>query len=138
MSKAGRIKILLLDDSPSMRLIQRKMIEKIGDFEIEEAGDGIEALKMLPGFDFDLVLADWNMPRMNGIDFVKNAKRIKPNLPIIMVTTEAEKRRILEAVKAGVSQYVVKPFKSETLSGKIKKVLSDEKINNERSEGGTS
>lgn len=119
------MKILLVDDSTTMRRIQRNTLEKLGHSEIIEAGDGAEAIAKLQAGPFDLVLMDWNMPNMTGIDALKKIKA-DPALkavPVIMVTSESEKSRILEAIQSGAANYVVKPFQAETLAEKIAAVV---------------
>ncbi len=115
------MKILLVDDSTTMRRIQKNTLEKIGHTDVTEAGDGQEALTKLAGGGFELVLMDWNMPNMTGIEALKKIKAdpaIK-HIPVIMVTSESEKSRIMEAIQSGAANYVVKPFQPETLAEKI-------------------
>jgi two-component system chemotaxis response regulator CheY len=115
------MKILLVDDSNTMRRIEKNTLEKMGYNDITEAGDGAEALKTLAAGGFELVLMDWNMPNMTGIDALKAIKAnpaIK-SVPVIMVTSESEKTRIMEAIQAGAANYVVKPFQQDTLQEKI-------------------
>ncbi len=117
------MKILTVDDSSTMRRIIKNTLSRLGYTDVVEAEHGIDALARMAGVE--LVLTDWNMPEMDGLTFVK-ALRANPtyaDLPIIMVTTEAAKKEILEAIKAGVTDYVVKPFTPETLKEKIQKVL---------------
>jgi len=120
------MKILLVDDSKMMRNIQKKILETLGPIEFTEAGDGVEALKALseaPGA-FQLILIDWNMPNMDGITLVDRIRATDKKTPLIMVTTEAEKSRILQAIKAGVNQYALKPFTPDALLEKVKQVLA--------------
>lgn len=115
------MKILLVDDSTTMRRIQKNTLEKLGHSDIVEAGDGVEAIAKLQAGGFDLVLMDWNMPNMTGIEALKKIKG-DPALkavPVIMVTSESEKSRILEAIQSGAANYLVKPFQAETLAEKI-------------------
>lgn len=116
------MRILLVDDSTTMRRIQKNTLAKLGFENVLEAEDGVDALKKLAGEGpFDLVLMDWNMPNMTGIEALKKIKA-DPGLkatPVIMVTSESEKTRIVEAIQAGAANYVVKPFQSETLMEKI-------------------
>jgi two-component system, chemotaxis family, chemotaxis protein CheY len=115
------MKILLVDDSNTMRRIQRNTLEKLGHTDVTEAQDGADALDKLKSGGFQLVLMDWNMPNMTGIEALKKIKA-DPNLmatPVIMVTSESEKSKIIEAIQAGAANYVVKPFQPETLSEKI-------------------
>jgi two-component system chemotaxis response regulator CheY len=118
------VKILTVDDSSTMRRIIKNTLSRIGYEDVVEANDGVDGLSKMDGIE--LVLTDWNMPEMDGLTFVKtlraNAKY--NNVPIIMVTTEAAKKEILEAIKSGVTDYIVKPFTPETLKEKIEKVLA--------------
>lgn len=120
------MKILVVDDFPTMRRIVKTLLGQCGYRNFVEAENGAEALAMLkstPGIDF--VVSDWNMPQMTGLELLK-AVRADPTLkglPFLMVTAEAEKENIIEAVKSGVSNYVVKPFTAATLQEKLKKVF---------------
>jgi two-component system chemotaxis response regulator CheY len=118
------MKILLVDDSRTIRNIQRNVLGQLGHSEILEAGDGVEALQVLKVSQPDLMLVDWNMPNMDGLTLVKTVRETNKDLPIIMCTTEAEKVRVLEAIKAGVNNYVVKPFTAETMAEKIEQTLA--------------
>lgn len=118
------MRILVTDDAASMRQIIKGILAQLGYHEVLEAADGNQALQLLRAEGADLLLLDWNMPRMTGIELVR-AIRSDPqlkDLPIIMVTAEAEKQKVLEALKAGVNNFVVKPFTPETLKQKIAKV----------------
>ncbi len=118
------MKILLVDDSRTMRNIWKKVIAGIEGTEAYEANDGVEALGCIAdNGPFDLMLVDWNMPNMDGLSMVKKVRESDKATPIIMVTTEAEKSRIIEAIKAGVNNYVVKPFTPDTLIEKINETL---------------
>ncbi len=118
------MKIMLVDDSKTMRSIQKSVLGQLGYSEIEEACDGQDALSKVGAFQPDLLLVDWNMPNMDGITFVKNYRQSNKTTPIIMVTTESEKSRVIEAIKAGVNNYVVKPFTPDALSQRITETLS--------------
>ncbi len=118
------MKVLLVDDSRTMRNIWKKVITTINNSEAVEAGDGLEGLKAVKEQGpFHLMLVDWNMPNMDGLTMVKKVRETNKTTPIIMVTTEAEKPRIIEAIKAGVNNYVVKPFTPETLLEKIDETM---------------
>ena len=120
------ITILAVDDFSTMRRIIRNMLKQLGYNNILEAEDGAVALRLLQGGKVDFVISDWNMPNMNGLELLK-AIRADPQLkmtPVLMVTAEAVKECIIEAVKAGVSGYVVKPFTAETLQEKLTALLS--------------
>ena len=123
------MKILLVDDSRTMRNIQRKILESLGQVEFAEAGDGLEALKALGGnsASFAIGLIDWNMPNMDGLTLVKKIRETDKALPLVMVTTEAEKTRVIEAIKAGVNNYVIKPFTPESLMEKVNLTLQKAK-----------
>ncbi len=119
------MKVLVVDDFATMRRILRNILKQIGFTNINEADDGKSALKMLRKERFDLVMCDWNMPEMPGIELLKAVRSDEElkDLPFVMVTAEAQKENILEAVKAGVSNYVVKPFTAETIGEKLEKVF---------------
>ncbi len=118
------MKILLVDDSRTIRNIQKSTLKSLGHEDILEASDGVEALKIKAETPPDLMLVDWNMPNMDGITLIRKIRETDKTTPIIMCTTEAEKSRILEAVKAGVNNYVVKPFTAETLSERIEQTMA--------------
>jgi len=116
--------ILLVDDSKTMRNIQKKILEVNPGVQFHEAGDGLEALKVIAtGIHIDLALVDWNMPNMDGFTLVKKIRETDRRTPIIMCTTEAEKPRIIDALKAGVNNYVVKPFSGDVLLEKVEATL---------------
>jgi len=118
------MKVMLIDDSKTMRNIQKGILGQLGYTEIAEATDGLDALSKVAAFGPGLLLVDWNMPNMDGLTFVKKYRESGAKTPIIMVTTEAEKARVVEAIKAGVNNYVVKPFTPEVLSERIRETLS--------------
>lgn len=121
------MKVLVVDDFATMRRIVRNILKQIGFTNIIEADDGKSALKELKNEKIDLILCDWNMPEMPGIDLLKTVRsddELK-GIPFVMVTAEAQKDNIVEAVKAGVSNYIVKPFTAETITEKLNKVFGD-------------
>lgn len=118
------MRIMLIDDSKTMRNIQKSVLKQLGYTELEEACDGQDALSKVSAFKPDLCLVDWNMPTMDGLTFVKKFRETDKTTPLIMVTTEAEKTRVIEAIKAGVNNYVVKPFTPDLLSERITETLS--------------
>jgi len=116
------MKILLVDDSATMRRIQKTQLNALGLTDIIEAGDGEEALKQLSGnMPIDLILLDWNMPVMDGITFLRKVRenQVYKGVKIIMCTSESEKSKVVEALKAGANNYIVKPFKPESLKEKL-------------------
>ncbi len=119
------MKVLVVDDFATMRKIIRNVLKQIGFEDIVEAEDGFAALQVLKNEKVGLVVTDWNMPNMNGLELLR-AIRQAPNcakLPVLMVTAEGLKENVLEAVKAGVSNYVVKPFTAEVLQEKIENIF---------------
>lgn len=118
------MKVLLIDDSKTMRNIQRSVLRQIGIEQVEEACDGQDALNKVAAFNPDLILVDWNMPNMNGLKFIRAFRKTDRRTPLIMVTTEAEKSRVIVAIKAGVNNYVIKPFTPDLLSQRINETMS--------------
>jgi two-component system chemotaxis response regulator CheY len=117
------MRIMLVDDSKTMRNIQKSVLKQLGHVDVEEACDGQDALSKVGAYAPELLLVDWNMPNMDGLTFVKAFRQQNKATPIIMVTTEAEKSRVIEAIKAGVNNYVVKPFTPDLLSQRINETL---------------
>ena len=119
------IKILIVDDFATMRRILKNILKQLGFKNLLEADDGTTAMENLEKNDIDLVISDWNMPKMTGLELLKwvrgNKKYAKT--PFLMVTAEAQKQNVIEAVQAGVSNYIVKPFTAEAISEKLKKIL---------------
>ncbi len=123
------MKCLLVDDSRTMRNIQKKVLSALPGLEFAEAGDGVEALGVIaatPG-GFDFIIVDWNMPNMDGITLVGKIREKDKKTLLIMATTEAEKSRVLDAIRAGVNNYVVKPFTPESLMEKVSQTLAKAK-----------
>lgn len=118
------MKVMLVDDSKTMRTIQKNVLSQIGYSDIVEACDGQDALSKAKADPPDLILLDWNMPNLDGMGFMKSFRQENKETPIIMVTTEAEKSRVIEAIKAGVNNYVIKPFTPDTLTARISETLS--------------
>ncbi len=118
------IKILVVDDTPMIRNIIKDILMKLGYNNVKDAENGIHALQRLREEKFDLVFLDWNMPGMQGIDVLRELRKSDTykNTPVIMVTAEAEKEKVIAAINEGVSDYIVKPFKPTTLKDKIENV----------------
>jgi len=119
------MKILVVDDSSTMRRIVKNCLEQMGNHDIVMAGDGVDAIVKLKEHTFDLVLTDWNMPNMDGLTLLKKLRADEnfKNVPIIMVTTESEKANVVTALKEGANNYIVKPFRPEIVKSKIEAVL---------------
>ena len=118
-------RFLVVDDFSTMRRIVRNLLKELGFVNVQEAEDGVEALKKLRADTFDFVVSDWNMPNMTGIELLKEIRadaKLK-TLPVLMVTAEAKRENIIEAAQAGASGYVVKPFTAATLDEKLKKIF---------------
>ncbi len=118
------MRILLIDDSKTMRNIQRAVLAQLGHTEIVEACDGLDALSKAESFEPGLCLVDWNMPNLDGLGFVRAFRERDRATPLIMVTTEGEKSRVIEAIKAGVNNYVIKPFTPDLLQERISETLA--------------
>ncbi len=117
------MKALVVDDSAVMRKIVIAALAKAGITDVVQAGDGQEAVAAVAAEGPDIVLMDWNMPNMLGIEALKVIRAGGSKVPIIMVTTEAEKSRIVEALKSGANNYIVKPFQPDTMVEKIKQTV---------------
>jgi two-component system chemotaxis response regulator CheY len=122
------MKALVVDDSTVMRKVLIGALARADIAEVDQACDGVEAVAAVQKTPYDLVLMDWNMPNMLGIDAVRRIRELGHAMPIIMVTTEAEKVRVVDAIKAGASNYVIKPFEPRTIVNKILNVLGKEEI----------
>ena len=119
------MKILVVDDFATMRRIIKNILKQLGFTNITEADDGTTALEELKKGKFDLIISDWNMPKMTGNELLKKVRSTPEfkDLPFLMVTAEAQKQNVIEAVQAGVSNYVVKPFTAEAISDKLNKIF---------------
>ncbi len=119
-----KIKVLVVDDFSTMRRIVKNLLKQMGYEDITEAEDGEQAFNKLKSGNFELVVSDWNMPNMSGIEFLQKVRQdaALKDMPFLMVTAEAEKEKVIEAIKAGVDNYVVKPFTAEILKEKLEKI----------------
>lgn len=122
-------RVLIVDDMPSLRELLKAYLRRLGFRNIDEASDGREAYQMMvsakaSGGAFELIISDWNMPNMTGLELLKAVRTVNDwkNLPFLLLTTESEKAKVVEAVVAGVSNYIVKPVEEEILKEKLKKV----------------
>ena len=125
MSVNKSLKILIVDDFATMRKVIRNLLKQGGFENVVEAEDGVAALKVLKSQQVDFIISDWNMPNMDGLELLKAVRgddELKA-LPFLMVTAEALKDNVVAAVKAGVSNYIVKPFTAEVLNEKIEKIV---------------
>ena len=120
------MKLLVVDDSSTMRRIIKNILARLGYIDVLEGGDGLEGWAALDANpDVEMLITDWNMPEMNGLELVKKVRadaRFK-DLPIIMVTTEGGKAEVITALKAGVNNYIVKPFTPQVLKEKLAAVM---------------
>ena len=119
------IKVLVVDDFATMRRIVKGVLKQLGFTDIIEAEDGDVALKELQRENVGLIVSDWNMPNMTGLDLLKEVRgneKLK-NIPFLMVTAEGQKENVVQAVQAGVSNYIVKPFTPETFNAKLEKIF---------------
>jgi two-component system chemotaxis response regulator CheY len=121
------LRILAVDDSPTMRRIIINTLKRAGFTNVTEACDGKDALAKLKVDEFNFIITDWNMPEMDGLTFVSNVRKSVQykDLPILMVTTRSVKEDIIEAMKAGVNNYIVKPFTPDTLKEKIVQTIEN-------------
>jgi two-component system chemotaxis response regulator CheY len=119
------MKILIVDDFATMRRIMKNILKQIGFSNILEADDGTTALEQLNKSSVDLIISDWNMPKMTGLDLLKEVRKTDglKEVPFLMVTAEAQKQNVIDAVQAGVTNYVVKPFTAEAISEKLEKIF---------------
>ncbi len=119
------IRILVVDDMSTMRRIIKTILNQLGYSNIEEAENGKQALAKLKKEKFDFVITDWNMPEMDGLTLVREIRSDEElkALPVLMVTAEAKKENVMEALKAGVNNYIVKPFTPEVLKEKMEKIF---------------
>ena len=127
MAYDTKMKVLVVDDFATMRRIVKNVLRQLGFENITEADDGETAVRKLESERIDFIVSDWNMPKMSGLELLKwvRAHDEFKDLPFLMVAAEAQKENVLEAVKAKVSNYIVKPFTADTLAEKIEKIFVD-------------
>jgi two-component system chemotaxis response regulator CheY len=119
------MKILVVDDFATMRRILKNVLKQIGFTNIVEADDGSTALAVLKKDKIDLIMSDWNMPKVSGLDLLKAVRsdEAMKAIPFLMVTAEGQKDSVIQAVQAGVSNYVVKPFTADTIKEKLEQIF---------------
>lgn len=113
--------VLVVDDSAMTRMIARKTLKSLGVTDVRDAEDGVVALKMFEEETPDVVFSDWNMPNMDGLQLLKEIRQRNQDVPVIMITTEGSKPKVVAAINEGVSDYLVKPFTPATLEEKLGK-----------------
>jgi two-component system chemotaxis response regulator CheY len=114
-------KVLVVDDSGTMRKIIIRALNAAGFNDTLEAADGVEALAVFQNSTIGLVMTDWNMPNKSGLELTKDIRALGSKVPVFMITTEAEKARVVEAIQAGITDYLTKPFTQEVLQAKLEK-----------------
>lgn len=117
------LKILVVDDHPMTRNMVRAILRGIGYSHVELAESALQAQVMLSEDRYDLIICDWNMPIMSGLEFLNIVRELFPEMPFVMLTAEAYKENVEAAIEAGVSDYVIKPFTADILCTKVEKVL---------------
>lgn len=117
------MKALVVDDSMTIRRILVKALGVVGISDVTEAADGVEAVNAAKEQVFDVILLDWNMPRMCGLETLRALRRSGNRTAVIMVTTEAEKGRVIEAIQSGANDYLIKPFTPDQLAKKVRGLL---------------
>ena len=120
------MKILVVDDSATMRRIVLRTLKDMGHEDFEEAENGAKALEAVERGGIGLVITDWNMPVMSGLEFVTAMRGVDAEIPVLMVTTNGASNDVIDALKAGVTDYVVKPFSPETLRDKVASLLAED------------
>ena len=125
------MKVLVVDDFATMRKIVRNILKQIGFTNIVEADDGANAMSIIKDDSIDFVVTDWNMPNMSGLELLKNIRATEKakDMPVLMVTAEGLSENVVDAVKAGVDNYIVKPFTAETVQAKIEQIFAKRAAN---------
>ncbi len=120
-TRFGHLRILIAEDQHDVRSVLRGMLEEMGISQLFEAANGREALEMIKAgnVDLDLVICDWNMPEMNGVDLLKQLKEVRSSLPLMMVTGRGDQDSVMEAINSGVAAYIRKPYSAAQLKEKL-------------------
>ena len=118
--------VLVVDDFATMRRILKNMFKQLGFNNIIEADDGTTALEAIQKNEIGMIVSDWNMPKMTGLELLKTVRASEEHkhIPFLMVTADAQKQHVLDAVQAGVSNYIVKPFTAQILKEKLEKIFA--------------
>lgn len=122
MIDLSKLKILIVEDQPEARAMLKNMLAELGVHQVFEASDGREALAFVdaaPDF-INLVVCDWNMPKMNGVEFLRQLRTVDPDIPFLMVTGRSDLESVVEAKSSGVSGYIRKPFSPKELEAKLR------------------
>lgn len=114
-------RVLAVDDSTMIRVVVKKTLSTMGVQDVVEAEDGLKALELFRTQQFDLVFSDWNMPNMTGLELVREIRKLNREVPIIMITTEGSREKVVSAIQEGVNDYLVKPFTPVSLRSKLEK-----------------
>ena len=119
------LKILIVDDAKSMRSIMKGLLKDIGFKKLDTAEDGVSALGKIKSNQYDLIISDWNMPNMSGYDLLKTIRDTEgyKTVPFMMVTAETEAKNIVQAIRAGVTDYIAKPFSPDAIQKKLKRIF---------------
>lgn len=119
------VKILIVEDMAAMRKILKDNLNKLGYMDIVETVDGKAALECLDEEEIDIILSDWDMPNMTGIELLREVRRkdAYKKLPFIMITAESQRENVIEAVESGVNDYITKPFDNEAISSKLDRLI---------------
>ena len=115
------MKVLVIDDSAMTRMVAKKTLKNLGIEEVLEAEDGVQGLQQFQQEGADVIFTDWNMPNMNGLEMVIEIRKLNTSVPIIMITTEGSRGKVVEAIQNGVNDYLVKPFTPVALREKLSK-----------------
>lgn len=118
------MRVMLIDESRIMRNIQRHVLETLGPMQFSEAANGQDALSRVESIDPDLILVDWALPGMDGLAFVRACRARGRQTPVMMVTGESDKTRVLEAIRTGVNAYLIKPFTPEQLIRRVQEAMA--------------
>ncbi len=115
------MKVLVVDDSAMTRIVAKKTLGGLGITDVVEAEDGVMALERFKEATPDVVFTDWNMPNMSGLELLRHIRELNKTVPVIMITTEGSRGKVVEAIQAGVNDYLVKPFTPASLKEKLSK-----------------